>query len=68
MNKGRRTIGSKINPTHSLERDGCDSTSPLILDTNHSAVTPTIAASTAMTICPSAMNPRFLVRAHHVRQ
>ena len=45
-----RTMGSKIKPTHSLDNWGWVSTRPSILETNHSAVTPTIAASRAITI------------------
>jgi len=50
MMQGGRTIGSKIKPTHSLDNWGWVSTRPSILETNHSAVTPTTAASRAMTI------------------
>jgi len=43
------TIGRRINPTHSAERDGFDATIPLILATRNSAVNPTKTVSSTMT-------------------
>jgi hypothetical protein len=50
-------MGRRMRPTHSRDKEGWVSTNPSILETSHSAVTPTIAASRAMTIYQSVTIP-----------